>query len=53
MFMIAEKEGQISTVFFFSIFVSCCPCGFKQGQAEHVQVMKAQINRPRSQRLLI
>ena len=34
--------------FFLSIFVSCCPRGFKQGQAERVQAMKALTNRPRS-----
>ena len=31
MFVTAEKEGQMFTIFFHPIFVSCCPRGFKQG----------------------
>ena len=50
MFVTPEKEGQMFIIFFLSIFfVSCC---FKQGQAERVQAMKAQIDQPRSQLFL-
>ena len=31
-------------IFFLSFFVSCCPCGVKQGQAERVQTKNAQTN---------
>ena len=27
---------------FFPLFVGCCPCNFKQGQAECVLTMRAQ-----------
>ena len=50
MFVTAEKEGQMFIISYLSIFfVSCCPYGFKLGQAERVQTMKAQTNRPRRQ----
>ena len=37
----------------FHFFVSCCPHGFKLGQAERVPTMKAQTNRPRRQLFLM
>ena len=53
MFVTAEKERRMFIIFSLSIFVSCCPRGFKQRQAERVQAMKALTNRPRSQLFLI
>ena len=50
MFVTAEKEGRMLIIFFLSIF---CPRGFKQGQAERVQAMKALTNWPRSQLFLM
>ena len=41
------------TIFPLSIFVSCYSRGFQQGQAEHIQIMKAQTNRPRNQLFLM
>ena len=47
MFVTAEKERKKFTIFFPSSF---CQQGSKQArQAERVQTMKAQTNRPRSQ----
>ena len=46
MFVTAEKEEQEFIIFFLSIY---CHRGFKQGQTERVQAMKAQTNRPRGQ----
>ena len=40
------KEGQMYIIALLSIFVSCCPLSCKEGQAERVQTMKAQPNRP-------
>ena len=52
MFVTKQKEG-VMIIIFFPFFVSCCPHGFKQGQAEYVQTMKAQTNRPKRQLFLI
>ena len=48
MFVTEEKEGQMLKIFF-----NCFPHGFKRGQAERVQTMKAQTNRPRRQLFLM
>ena len=53
MFVTAEKEGQFLIIFFLSIFVSYGHRDIKPGQAERVQAMKAQTNRPRSQLFLM
>ena len=47
MFVTAEKKRECLQFSLSPVFVSCCPQGFKQGQAEYVQTMEAQTNRPR------
>ena len=54
LFVTKEKGGQMFIIFFlFIFFVSCCPHGFKLGQAECLQTMKAQTDLPRRHLFLI
>ena len=54
MFVNAKKERKMFVFFIlFSISVSWCPYEFKQRQAECLQAMKAQTNRPSGQLFLI
>ena len=56
MFVTAEKEREMFSIFFLLPFlsaVSCCPRDFKLEQAELAQTMKAQTNRPGSQLFLM
>ena len=54
MFVTAERIEECLQFSFFSLFVSCCPRDFKLlEQAECVQTMKAQTNRPKRQLFLM
>ena len=53
LFVTMDKERRMFIIFFLSSFFSCCPRDFKLEQAECVQTMKAQTNRPRRQLFLM
>ena len=53
MFVTMEKERRMFIIFCLSIFCQLLSPQFKQGQAEHVQTIKAQTTRPRRQLFLI